>query len=73
MRDQRDKETGSYNGLIAKPVIIFVDVEERRKEREEILPLVLTPTLTRKHRILWAQIKMHVRKSRKEKVKHDIT
>jgi len=51
----------------------FVDVEERRKEREEILPLVLTLTLARKHRILWAQIKMHVRKSRKEKIRHGIT
>jgi len=51
----------------------FVDVEERRKEREEILPLVLTLTLARKHRILWAQIKMHVRKSRKEKIRQGIT
>jgi len=40
MRDQRDKETGSYNGLIAKPVIIFVDVEERRKKKEDSLALM---------------------------------
>jgi hypothetical protein len=39
MRDQRDKETGSYNGLIAKPVIIFVDVE-RRKKKEDSLALM---------------------------------
>jgi len=45
----------------------------REGRKEEILPLVLTPTLARKHRILWAQIKMHVRKRRKEKIRHGIT
>ena len=60
------------NRLKAKLVSIFTDLEERREKREENLALVLAPNLARKHRYLWIQIKIHVRKSRKEKVKHDI-
>ena len=61
------------NGLKVKLVSIFADVEEKREEREKSLALVLASSLVRKHRHLWAQIKIHVRKSRKEKVRHGIT
>jgi len=43
------------------------------EKREESLTLVLATSLARKHKYLWAQIKIHVRKSRKEKIRHDIT
>ena len=60
------------NGFKVKLVSIFADVEEKMKEREKSLAFVLASSLARKHKHLWAQIKIHVRKIRKENVRHDI-
>ena len=45
----------------------FVDVEDRRYEREKNLALILVPNLTRKHKYLWIQIEMYARKNKKKK------
>ena len=50
-----------------KLVGIFADVEKGIEEREESLAFVLAPSLARKHRYLWAQIEVYVRKSKKKK------
>jgi hypothetical protein len=41
-------------------------VKERRKEREESLAPVQTPSWTRKHRQQWVLIEIYVRRNRKE-------
>jgi hypothetical protein len=61
------------NGLIAKLVSIFTDVEERGEKRKESLALMQVTSCARKHRHLWAQTKVHVRRNMKEKVRHITT
>jgi hypothetical protein len=62
-------ESKYSNRFITKLVSIFANVEKRREEREESLALILAPSWARKHRHLWAQIIVYVRRSRKEKNK----
>ena len=66
-------DTSKYNnGLKAKLVSSFADVEERREEREESLALILSPSLVWKYKYLWIQIEIYVRKSvRKKKIPHN--
>jgi hypothetical protein len=51
------------NGLIAKLISIFANMEERREEREESLAPTQTPNWARIHRHLWAQTKIYVKSS----------
>jgi hypothetical protein len=74
LKKKKRRELGSYdrynNELIAKLLSIFTDVEERGGERENSLTLMQATSWVRNHRHLKTQIKVYVRRNRKEKVRH---